>query len=166
MKISGRLERHFPNLAYWVQRELPEIRGNDRIFNAFKKYSQLSHMQAINALTINNLAPEINFRTMKAYGQYRPALKCNRDKVFLSRSFCREFDGLDPDYRVSKAYDLIMRATLLHEMVHWGDYIVDGTTQPNATVIDPATGKVLHNRDVGFQFEVEAFYGIYTTKYL
>lgn len=166
MKISDRLERHFPNLADWIRESVPKVRNNSRILDPFKHYGQLSDLGAIDALTLNNLAPEINFRTQSAYGSYRPRFKCNRDKIFLSRSFCREFDRLDPDHRISKPYDLIMLATILHEMVHWGDLRADGIKQPNKTVTDPATGKVLTDSDVGFQFEVEAFYGVYTTKYL
>lgn len=166
MRIDQSLERNFPELTKWIVVEIPKCRHNIRIWDAFLKYSQLSSTDATSALMYNHMAPTIDIAIQHSYGSYRPRFKRNRDKIFISRKLCREFEKQDPDLRVSKPYDLIMMATILHEMVHWGDFIADGRYQPDKTIYDPVKDKWLRRVDVGFQFEVEAFYGIYTREYL
>jgi hypothetical protein len=57
-----------------------------------------------------------------------------------------------------------MKAVILHEMVHWADWR-DGVKQPNRDVWDAAHGRLLPDADVGFQFEEEAFKGIYSDQF-
>jgi hypothetical protein len=166
MRIDPSLERHFPKVAEWIVREVPACRNNPRIWNAFVHHSQLSAAAAAVALAHNGAAPTIDIAIMRSYGQYRGRFERNRNKIFVSRGLCREFERMDGDYRAGKPYDLIMLATILHEMVHWGDFIVDGVHQPDRDIYDIVHQVWLKDRDVGFQFEVDAFYGIYTREYL
>ncbi|HAS86500.1 MAG TPA: hypothetical protein DCS31_06865 [Candidatus Competibacteraceae bacterium] len=166
MRIDPSLNRNFPKLAEWITIEIPKCRYDARIWPAFLKYSQLSTSAAASALSYNGFPPTIDISVQRSYGSYRPRFKRNRDKIFISRNLCREFEKQDPDYRVSKPYDLIMTATILHEMVHWGDFIFDYINQPDKDIYDSVKGKWLKGMDVGFQFENEAFYGIYTREYL
>ena len=82
----------------------------------------------------------------------------------ISRRLCRRFENTEADYRIMKPHDLLMKAVILHEMIHWAD-ARDGIKQPDVEVFDPETGKK-KERDVGFQFEMRAFYGIYTRELL
>jgi hypothetical protein len=67
-------------------------------------------------------------------------------------------------------WDLFMKASILHEVVHWADWIGSPVgqhnAQPNADVWDSAHQVRRFNADVGFQFEEEAFYGIYSEEYV
>jgi len=166
MKLDRTLTRNFPKLSTWISREIPDVKRNPRIFDAFVKYSQLNKTDAAEALTINDKPPTIDAAVMRSYGQYRPRFAHNRDKVFLNRRLCREFNKLDPDVRTGKPWDLILKATLLHEMVHWGDFVKDGVPQPDSDIYDVTKERWLKNADVGFQFEIEAFYAIYTKEFL
>ena len=170
MQLDRSLQRRFPRLAKWISTEIPKCRHNPRIWEAFLKYSQLTPKQATAALSWG-VAPRIDVAAMRSYGAYKPWFKWNRDKIFISRGLCRKFERQDPDIRVGKPWDLIMKATILHEMVHWGDWITDLTDQPDAIIYDQVKDKWLEGKDgkgvdVGFQFENEAFYGIYTKEYL
>ncbi len=172
-----RLKREFPNLADWIEEDIPATIDQQQIFDAFCKFAQLTKPEGKKVLSINKSAPEINFRSIKSYGEYRgEVFKSSRDKVFIGRKFCKAFNRLSGDQRFGTNWDLIMRATIMHEMVHWGDWVKDEVVQPNKPIVDPATLKVLKGKrlksglyagmDVGFQFEAEVFYGIYSTKYL
>ncbi|WP_157738849.1 hypothetical protein [Labrenzia sp. VG12] len=166
MKLDRTMKRNFPNLSSWISREIPKVKSNPQIFDAFVKYSQLSKSAATEALSFNNKPPTIDAAVMRSYGQYRPRFAHNRNKVFLNRRLCREFNKIDPDIRTGKPWDLILKATLLHEMVHWGDYVADGVRQPNGRIYDTVKGAWMNDVDVGFQFEIEAFYAIYTREFL
>jgi Metallopeptidase toxin 3 len=166
MRIDSSLTNNFPKVAQWIKEEIPKCLRETRILSPFLKYSQLSLSEAQIALSDNQLPPTIDVAIMLSDGQYRPRFARNRNKIFISKKLCREFQKLDWDYLVNKPYDLIMKATILHEMIHWGDYIKDQIRQPNRDIYDNVHEKWLRNKDVGFQFEVEAFYGIYTKEYL
>src|SRR4051794_40476127 len=103
----------FPKLADWIVSEIPKCRYDARILNPFIKYSQLSISDANSALSNNGLVPIVDVSIQRSYGNYRPRFKRNRDKIFISRKLCREFDRQDSDYRANKPYDLIMKATIL-----------------------------------------------------
>jgi hypothetical protein len=163
MRIDRSLQRSFPTLAAWIADEIPKARQQPRIWDAFLHFSQLGPEQAAAALMLDASAPTIDVDVERSYGSFRP--RRNRDKIFISRRLCRQFERQDPDRRIVKPWDLIMKATILHEMIHWADY-KDGTQQPDRTIEDPATGRKWVGADVGFQFEAQAFYGIYTREYL
>lgn len=168
MRFDKSLSKNFPNLANWIKREIPEIHKESRIWDPFLRFSQLSRADGLKAIAYNeSSSPTIDVAVMVAYGQYRGQVRSKHlNTIHINRKLCRQFEKLDPDVRAGTNWGLVMMATILHEMVHWGDFIADGVTQPDADIDDPATGKTLKNRDVGFQFEEAAFYGIYTDKYL
>lgn len=163
MRVDRSIERQFPKLAEWIRTEIPKCRNNARIWSAFLKYCQLDESAANMAIASNETAPTIDVAVMSSYGQYRPKRERNRNKIFIRRKLCREFDNLSD---VDETHALIMKATILHEMIHWADFISDGQKQPNANIYDMVESRWVNNVDVGFQFESEAFYGIYTEEYL
>jgi hypothetical protein len=163
MRIDRSLEKRFPVLADWIKTEIPKCQYNARIFDAFQFHSRLTPPAAIMALSFNEAAPTIDVAIMRSYGKFR-----NRSpsKVFIRRKLCRHFEELHPDARATSPLELIVKATILHEMIHWADYADDQQHRPTTNVIDNVTGATLRNVDVGFQFEIDAFYGIYTEEYL
>ena len=64
---------------------------------------------------------------------------------------------IDGDYKIVTNIDFIIKVTILHEMVHWGD-LRDAYDQPDVLYEDPSGRSRMI--DVGFQFELEAFGGI------
>jgi hypothetical protein len=170
MYVNPSLKRKFPKFAQWIIDEIPYYRSNPKVFNAFVKYSQLSQHVAGIALTPGWL-PEIDIAIMPDYGQYRGENRWGRPrkrqlhKIYLPTKLCRRFERPEADQR-SYSWSLIFAASILHEMVHWGDFISDGIRQPNSDVYDQVHDRWWRNADVGFQFEEEAFNGIYTVEYL
>lgn len=167
MEIDKTIIRNFPNLTRWIKEELPKVQYNSRIFDPFVKYAQLTEASAKKALEINGSAPVIDAAYIRnAYGAFRPRYNRNRDKVFISRKLCREFNRLDPDQRFEKPWDKVMLATILHEMVHWGDFVFDTKKQKDSEIYDNVEEALVNGSDIGFQFEEAAFYGIYSDKFL
>jgi hypothetical protein len=167
MHLDFTIRWYFKRLAGWIEEEIPKIQYNSKIWEPFKKYGQLNEDEARRAIVCNNTPPTIDVAFMDAYGQYyRNGRERNRNKIHLNRKLCRKFNRIKQVDQIPHAFELIMKATILHEMVHWGDEIKDKITQPRKDVFDPGSGQILEQRDVGFQFEVEAFYGIYTEEYL
>jgi hypothetical protein len=165
VQIDRTIGRAFPKLAAWIASEIPACRSDARIWPAFVKYSQLGEDGAARALEMGS-PPTIDAARMGSlYGYFDPTKKRKADKVFVSRSLCKGFESPDADMRTMKPYDLIMKASILHEMVHWADH-QDGHTQPDADRLDPMTNEMMRGIDVGFQFELEAFHAIYTREFL
>lgn len=166
MQIDPNLKRSFPKLERWIHEVIPGVRFETRILEPFMRYAQLDVDQARLVLDDNGLAPTIDFAVMRSYGEYRGEIrKRHLDKVLIQRKLCRLFERGQADYR-GAAIELILKASILHEMVHWGDYKADGWHQPDRDVYDQVHDEWLRDADVGFQFEEEAFYGIYTKEYL
>lgn len=161
MYLDRTIEKNFPRLAAWLVSEIPKVKSDARIWDPFLRFSQLTPKQATDALTVNRMPPCIDAAIIRDDGVWR---RRTPDKIFIRRKTCRRFEDLDPDSRAGTPADLVMMAIVLHEMVHWGDYKADGVHQPDARVYDPVAGTT-RTGDVGFQFEVEAFYGIYSSKW-
>ena len=75
------------------------------------------------ALTPGKL-PEIHFDVMPgANGQFSGSRSSNR--VYLAKSICEKFEKSDAK---NTNMHILIESTLLHEMVHWGDW-KDGIDQ-------------------------------------
>lgn len=163
MQLDFTIRSNFKNLAKWITEEFPKVQHDKPKWNLFKQYAQLNEQDAIEAITINDSSPIIDaaFIGEGIYGEfYRKGKKKNRHKIHLNRHLCREFNKYKELDKLPYKFRLLMEAVLLHEMVHWGDQD-DGVRQPNQDVYDTITGKLLKNKDIGFQFEEEAYPGIF-----
>ena len=120
MKIAAALMGNYPGVAMWICNNLPKARNKPKIFNSFKKYASLTDQEAIRAIN-HGSEPEIDYRHMPtANGEFWGAKYPNT--VFISKDICDRFkrsvvDANDPRMHV------LLEATLLHEMVHWGDWM-------------------------------------------
>ena len=71
----------------------------------------------------------------------------------LARAMCRDFEHMEGDYKIVTHIDFIVKVTILHEMVHWGD-LRDAVEQPDVLYEDPSGRE--RKIDVGHEFELEA----------
>lgn len=177
MKIDHTIRLQFPRLHDWIKEEIPRIwsdPANRRIRQAFVKWGQFTGHEnlAEQALRFNGSPPTIDAAIMDVLGEYRGEVRRRHlNKVLIGRKWCRKFNQMAKDRdQLGDNWDLFMKATILHEMVHWADWIGSPvgqySAQPNADVWDTAHQVWWRNADVGFQFEEEAFYGIYSEEYV
>ena len=135
MRTSLRFKWKYPSLAAWIQHRVQTIAMRPRVWNAFLKYSELSPLGAAWALT-HSPYPCVEYASLKdALGEFRGAE--DEDEILLHTGLCDRFykDIRDPRMH------LLMEATVLHEMVHWGDW-KDGKDHP---------------KEEGLEFEKEAY---------
>ncbi len=123
MKIDTAFQKQYPKLASWIEANLPKVKTKPKVWSAFLKYSELTCTQATTALT-KGFDPEIHFRVMPgSNGQFQGVKFPNR--VFLAKSICDKFESSDMK---NPNMHILIESTLLHEMVHWGDW-KDGKDQ-------------------------------------
>lgn len=136
MKISPQFKRSYPKLSNWIECEIPKVKGKPKVFAAFLKYAELNKKKAKLALQ-KGQPPEINFDTMpNSNGRFSG--KKFPNKVFLAKAICDRFESTDSK---NLKMHLLLESTLLHEMVHWGDW-KDGIDHP---------------KEEGKEFEKEAY---------
>ncbi|MGO4450482.1 hypothetical protein AB4Y96_16290 [Phyllobacterium sp. TAF24] len=149
MKLSSRMIKDYPNVSKWISENIPKTKYNAKIFKAFMRHAELSEAAANSALTLGSL-PTIDCRIMvptrgqravgrPAGGQFDHRFK---DTVFIAMSVC---DSLEKSgmYKDTETMRLLIERTVLHEMVHWGDF-KDGKSLPG---------------EAGEEFEKEAYAG-------
>lgn len=123
MKIDIAFQKQYPKLALWIETNLPKVKNKSKVWSAFLKYSELNSTQATIAL-MKGFNPEIHFRIMpRSNGQFQGAKFPNR--VFLAKSICDKFES---SHMKNPSMHILIESTLLHEMVHWGDW-KDGKDQ-------------------------------------
>ena len=115
MIVAPGFFKQYPRLATWICDNLPKVKGKQKVFRAFQKYSGLNEKVSGRALQHGN-PPVIEYRYLPAdngifIGNKYP------DTVFLSMSICDRFEGSRKDAEDPRMH-LLLEATLLHEMVH------------------------------------------------
>lgn len=123
MKIAPNFKKLYPKLSAWIEVNIPKVRTKPKVWTAFIKYSELNSSKALLALTPGGF-PEIHFDVMpRANGQFSGSRFPNR--VYLAKSICEKFEKSDSK---NTNMHILIESTLLHEMVHWGDW-KDGIDQ-------------------------------------
>lgn len=124
MKLSSEIKKTYPKLSGWIEKNIPKVRNKPKVWRAFVQYSELTDAKALNAISMGHM-PEIYFDKMpNSNGQYRGSKF--PDRVFLAKEICERFEKVDSK---SEGIKILVESTLLHEMVHWGDF-KDGKDQP------------------------------------
>jgi hypothetical protein len=119
MILSAGLIKDFPRLSDWIVRRLPSVKDNVKVFRAFQQYAELNEKVAQRALQHGN-PPEIDRRHIAtANGEYLG--RKYPGTVFIAISICDRFERWPADARDPRMHQLV-ESTLLHEMVHWGDW--------------------------------------------
>lgn len=139
MIVSAGLVKEYSRLAMWICDNLPKVKEKPKVFKAFQKYARLNEKIAVRAITHGN-EPVVEFRYMPtANGEFIG----NKypDTVFIAKAICDKFQGSESDAKDPRMH-LLVESTLLHEMVHWGDWS-DGKGSPGEL------GKVFENEAYG-----------------
>jgi hypothetical protein len=126
MIVSEGFVKNYPRLAVWICDNLPGVRQKVKVFKAFQKYAELSEKVAERAIK-HGSPPVIEFRHMPtANGEFIG----NKypDTVFIAKDICDKFQTSESDAKDARMH-LLVESTLLHEIVHWGDWI-DGKVAP------------------------------------
>ena len=125
MNFSSGFRNSYPKLTAWIYEAMLNVPAKPTVWKAFKKYSELSEMQARAALLTCSAKPIIDVKDMKDYGIFDGAK--DKDRVYLGKFMCDKFEGSRADAKDPRMHILI-EATVLHELVHWGDW-KDGMDQ-------------------------------------
>jgi len=123
MRISPAFRTSYPTLAAWIEVNLLKIKLKPKVWKAFLRYSELKEPYATWSIT-PGYNPDIYAKLMPgSNGQFIGAKYPNR--VFLAKSMCEKFENVD---FANPKMHMLIESTLLHEMVHWGDW-KDGVDQ-------------------------------------
>ena len=127
MIVSAGFVKNYPRLAAWICDNLPKVKQKAKVLKAFQKYAESDEKVAHRALEHGN-PPTIDFRYMGASnGQYLP--QKYPEMVFIAVAICKKFEESETDATDPRMH-LLLESTLLHEMVHWGDWKKDGKESP------------------------------------
>lgn len=126
MNVSQNMRSTYPKLSAWIYENLSKVPQKKKVFDAFVKYSEQSSANMRSMLTTCSPNPTIDFRSMPgANGEFSGSTDPNR--VFLALSICEKFENSATDAADPRMH-LLLESTLLHELVHWGDW-KDGKDQ-------------------------------------
>lgn len=145
MKFSAKFKKDYPILTAKLTQlalDVTKKAGKAKVRAAFQKYAELSAAKATTALTTGN-HPLVESKVMKDLGQFIGGSDPNT--VFLQKKMCDRFEKNKAEQTNPKML-LLLEATLLHEMVHWGDW-KDGKDHPKeegAEFEKEAYGKVIY----------------------
>lgn len=126
MHVDKRVRTGYPKLASWIYENLPKVPDKPKVFKAFVKFGELTSADAKIMLTSCSPTPVIDYRVMPgANGEFSGATDPNR--VYLAHAICEKFEKSPADAKDPRMH-LLLESTLLHELVHWGDW-KDGKDQ-------------------------------------
>lgn len=120
MKLSAAIQKNYPRCTHYIRRVLPQVGQSNTIVGAMKKCAQLSASQFRRALAWGTW-PEL--RVVALGGPYGAFNASSDPNVIMIAPFVmsRHEAGTD-GVRLAKGTVVpILGATILHEMVHWGD---------------------------------------------
>ncbi|NBC34013.1 MAG: hypothetical protein GVY13_15165 [Alphaproteobacteria bacterium] len=122
--ILNALTPGYPKLKDFISTKLYGRAVNTKkTWDAFLKYSELTDKQAKDALTDGKL-PRLNIETMPgSNGRFHGSADANA--IALAKEVADKFETVPND----AAWQLLVESTVLHELVHWGDW-KDGKDQP------------------------------------
>jgi murein DD-endopeptidase MepM/ murein hydrolase activator NlpD len=131
----------YPRLAAFLPEALHRCYQDERKMSALLKFSQLTRDAAEKALTRFDTNPWISISDIGLGPFGTPALGMFdidfKNTVFLAEDVARQFEE---DFSMAEAQELI-EATILHEIVHWGDFFDDS----------------LQSGDPGAMFEMDVY---------
>jgi hypothetical protein len=148
-----------------IQKDLPKIatdKQHVRLFETFRKYSQLSEANATYVLSFDN-GPSFELKPIGVgvWGevpQYPPPPKGRT--IWINPVLVQQYESIKSESlkatsereswkHLASLARLFIESTLLHELVHWGD-LIDGNSS------DPDAREIGYN-DIGHQFVHEAY---------
>lgn len=117
----------YPKLAYYVKNDIPSLLQVPAVVSAINRIGQINKARLTMALAWGH-GPQIKVTAIAgAFGEFTPNSKSN--EIRIDRQLVMEFEA-GRGRRVARAGGVyLVGATLLHELVHWGDD-QDGIDRP------------------------------------
>lgn len=113
-----KLERvtDFPLIEGWVHNELPFVQRRSNVWEPLLRLGRLTPATAMDALTGGIKSPFLEIRSLgSANGQFSLT---DPSTIVLASEVAQPFED-DPGDRIA---EMLVESTLLHELVHWGDF--------------------------------------------
>lgn len=116
MNINAVDQKNYPNLVEYVKNQLPKVSTIPKIANALLKNGEIKKKSLSLVLTWGT-QPTIKVVVMpkNQCGEFTPNSSSN--EIRISKSLVEEFEKSGG----SKKSTLLLGATILHELTHWGD---------------------------------------------
>ncbi|MDX1696469.1 MAG: hypothetical protein R3208_22075 [Ketobacteraceae bacterium] len=116
MKIDIADQKRYPNLTEYVKNQLPKVKSIPKISNALLKNGEIRKKSLPVVLTWG-IEPTIRVVAMpkNQCGEFTPNTGSN--EIRISKSLVEEFEKSGGSRKVT----LLLGATILHELAHWGD---------------------------------------------
>jgi hypothetical protein len=130
MQMSAADQKAYPKTAYYVRKNLPDVIHVPLIVSALKSIGEMDTKRIRIALQWGH-GPTVKVSSSlgTAYGVHYPGkheLHVNKSKVIDP---FENGKGLAKLASGAKVY--VLGVTILHELVHWGDWQNDGKKRPN-----------------------------------
>ncbi|SDL06913.1 Metallopeptidase toxin 3 [Aliiruegeria lutimaris] len=126
MMVSQKMKTSYPKLSAWIYDNLAKVPKNKKVFDAFVKYTEQKRGDMRAMLTTCSPTPIVDCRAMEnANGEFSGGTDPNR--VYIDVGICEKFEKSASDAKDPRMH-ILLESTLLHEMVHWGDW-KDGKDQ-------------------------------------
>ena len=116
MNLSIADQKKYPNLTKYIKNQLIKVKGIPKISNALLKNGEIKK-KSLGVVLMWGTQPTINVVPMlkNQCGEFTPNSKSN--EIRLSKSLVEEFEKSGG----SKKVTLLLGASILHELAHWGD---------------------------------------------
>ncbi len=116
MNMSIVDQKKYPNLTRYVKNQLPKVKAIPKIANALVKNGEIKK-KSLGVVLLWGTQPTIKIVPMpkNQCGEFTPNSKSN--EIRLSKSLVEEFGKSGG----SRKATLLLGATILHELAHWGD---------------------------------------------
>lgn len=115
MQLTKADEQFYPRLYHYLKSDMPKLRHHTKIAKALLKYGQIKKSSLARVLSYGS-GPFVKISPIVgACGEFSPGINSNELRV--NASLVRRFE-INPSDRVLVQ---TLGATLLHELVHWGD---------------------------------------------
>ncbi len=116
MKLSKSDEKAYPGLLYYVKKDLPTVIKVPKIVKALEKNGEIKKRKLKTVLQYG-IEPTLKVVAMpkNQCGEFSPNTSSN--ELRISKSLVKEFEKSGG----AKKITLLVGATILHELSHWGD---------------------------------------------
>ncbi len=120
MKMTAADQSAYPKMAYYVKNDLPQVANNTTIANAMKRIGGMDLKTLKDALAFGR-GPEIKIvAALGACGEFTP--NDSSQELRVAKRLVQDFEAGKGKAKTSSGKQVyVLGATLLHELVHWGD---------------------------------------------
>lgn len=116
MNLSPVDQRKYPNLVKYIRNDLPKVQHIPIIASALRKNGEITQ-RSLGVVLTWGTQPLLKIVPMpkNQCGEFSPGIKSH--EIRISESLVKEFESSGG----TKDITLLLGATILHELAHWGD---------------------------------------------